>query len=451
MTINRRAWLGQAALTAAFLGLPPAWAGELKPDSKRPYLDLALQCAAWIEASRQVSDRGVRWPADPLKPESVEPDLYNGTAGVVVFLAELYNSTGDRRWMTSAEAGADYLMSEVAAQGDKIDCGLYSGLAGIGFAVASAATAGGDARYDRAGREIIGRVKARTQAVGAGVQWDDGYDVISGSAGIGLALLDAHRRWGDAEALALARKAGLRLIECGHAAEGGTLWFPSASLKTNYPNFSHGASGVGYFLASLHQRTGDRVFLDGALSAARYLDAIATRKGDGTLIFHHDPGGRDLYYLSWCHGPGGTARLFYRLHQTTGEQQWLDWVHSLTRGLIATGVPEQRSAGYWENISQCCGDTGMGQYFLDLERYLHDPKARAMIERVVADTLQRRTQDAAGLRWIQAENRTQPDNRVAQTGFMQGAAGVGAFLLRLDRTAAGKRWAIDFPDTPFVG
>ena len=451
MTLNRREWLGQSTLTAAWLGLPPAWRNELRLGSQRPYLELAIRCAEWIETSRQVTDHGVRWPADPLKPESSELDLYNGIAGVVVFLAELHNSTGDDRWIASASAGADYLMSEVAAQGDKVDCGLYTGLAGIGFAVARVSTAGGDPRYDQAARDILGRVKARAQSVGAGVQWDDGYDVISGSAGIGLALLEAHRRWGDDEALGLARKAGARLIENGVAAEGGTMWFPSATIKGNYPNFSHGTSGVGYFLASLYHRTHDRRFLDGALAGARYLDAIATRKDHGTLIFHHEPGGRDLYYLSWCHGPGGTARLFYRLHQATGDQQWLDWVHSLTRGLLAAGVPEQRSAGYWENISQCCGDTGMGQYFLDLERYLGDRTARTMIERVVDDTMRRRTEDAAGLRWVQAENRTQPDNRVAQTGFMQGAAGVGTFLLRLDRTAVGKRWAIDFPDTPFVG
>ncbi len=451
MSINRRECFKQSALTAAWLGLPPVWRTELSLGSKRPYLDLAVRCAEWIETSRQQTDHGVRWPADPLHPENTELDLYNGVAGVVVFLAELHRSTGDRRWMMSAAAGADYLISEVAAQGDKVDCGLYSGLAGLSFAVASVTTAGGDQRFDQAARDILGRLKARARAVGDGVQWSDDYDVISGSAGIGLALLEAHRRWGDDEALGLARKAGVRLIGNGVAAEGGTMWFPSATIKGNYPNFSHGTSGVGYFLASLYHRTRDRRFLDGALAGARYLDAIATRKDGGTLIFHHDPGGRDLYYLSWCHGPGGTARLFYRLHQATGDPQWLDWVHSLTRGLLAAGVPEQRSPGYWENISQCCGDTGMGQYFLDLERYLDDRTARAMVERVVADTMRRRTDDSAGLRWVQAENRTEPANRVAQTGFMQGAAGVGTFLLRLDRTAAGKRWAIDFPDTPFVG
>jgi lantibiotic modifying enzyme len=169
------------------------------------------------------------------------------------------------------------------------------------------------------------------------------------------------------------------------------------------------------------------------------------------MVFHHEPGGRDLYYLSWCHGPAGTSRLFYRLHQITGEGVWLEWVRSLTAATLAAGIPEQRTAGYWENISQCCGNIGVGQYFLDLERTLRDRSARSMIERVVADTMKRATTDDRGLRWVQAENRTEPANLVAQTGFMQGAAGVGTFLLRLDATARGRRWAIDFPDTPYLG
>ncbi len=449
---TRREWLGQSTLAAALLGLPRQWRDAVPFGAERPYLDLALACARWIEKSRETTEHGVRWPADPLKPGLVQAELYNGMAGVVVFLAELYHSTGDPSWLQSAEAGADYLIHEVAVQGDRLDCGLYTGLAGIGFTIASVAKAGGNQRYDRAAREIFDRLKARAKSAGDGIEWSDGYDIIGGSAGIGLALLDAHRRWKDETALGLARQAGLRLIASGTpAAEGGTMWFPAAPFKRNYPNFSHGTAGVGYFLATLYDRTRDRVFLDGALAGVSYLDAIATRQGDGTLIFHHEPDGRDLYYLSWCHGPVGTSRLFYQLHQSTGEQRWLDWVHSLTRGLLSTAIPEQRTPGFWQNISQCCGNVGVGQFFLDLERSMPDPAARAMIERVVADTMKRSTRDDKGTRWVQAENRTQPENLVAQTGFMQGAAGVGTFLLRLDQAARGKRWTIDFPDTPFVG
>ena len=77
------------------------------------------------------------------------------------------------------------------------------------------------------------------------------------------------------------------------------------------------------------------------------------------------------------------------------------------------------------------------------ERTTHDRHPERQV-------LRRATRDAAGIRWVQAENRVQPENLVAQTGFMQGAAGVGTFFLRLDATERGRRWAIDFPDTPFL-
>ena len=64
--------------------------------------------------------------------------------------------------------------------------------------------------------------------------------------------------------------------------------------------------------------------------------------------------------------------------------------------------------------------------------------------------MSRATDDAAGLRWVQAENRVQPENLVAQTGFMQGAAGVGTFFLQLDALSRGVTWSVPWPDTPWV-
>jgi hypothetical protein len=64
--------------------------------------------------------------------------------------------------------------------------------------------------------------------------------------------------------------------------------------------------------------------------------------------------------------------------------------------------------------------------------------------------LQRATKEGDGLKWIQAENRVSPDAVVAQTGFMQGAAGVGTFFAHLD-ASRDKPVArpIAWPDSPF--
>ena len=143
--------------------------------------------------------------------------------------------------------------------------------------------------------------------------------------------------------------------------------------------------------------------------------------------------------------------LSYRLHQITGDAKWRTWVDELTAAVLASGAPEQQSAGYWNNISQCCGNVGIGQYCLDLARYHRTPAIAGLRERVEKNTIARATDDADGLRWAQAENRVSPDAVVAQTGFMQGAAGVGTFFLQIDAFTQGRAWPTPLPDTPWVG
>jgi lantibiotic modifying enzyme len=443
---TRRTFLEHAAAVAAGLSLPWAPNGLSALRGPRGHLARALDAARWIERSQQKTAAGTAYPADPLKPDSVNPDLYNGMPGVVLFFTELWHSTGDMHWLAAAEAAGDHLAAEVEHNGATLEPGLYTGLAGLAFTFHELHRAGSSARFEAATKRCLDLLQSRAKTVGTGVEWNDVNDIIGGTAGIGLTLLAL----GGTDLVPLAARAGHRLLALGQSAEGGTTWLMSPTFARNMPNFSHGTAGVAYFLATLHQATGEQAFLDGALKGAAYLDAIATRKGNGTVIRHHDGDGQNLFYLSWCHGPAGTARLFYRLHGITKDSRWLEWVDSLSQGILETGAPEQRSPGYWNNISQCCGNTGVGQFFLDLDLTLKKRGARSVANRALEDTMRRATSDDGGLRWVQAENRVQPDNLVAQTGFMQGAAGVGTFLLRLDAVERGKRWKINFPDTPFV-
>jgi lantibiotic modifying enzyme len=416
--------------------------------------DVALQAERWIRRSRRETAHGVVWPADPEKPESVRTDLYNGMPGVVLFYLELFHATTNQRALAEARAGADELIArlpEIEATGD---CGLYTGLAGCAFVLEETYRASGDARYRAAVLRALDAIHKSAAKTGAGVEWTGESatnDIISGSAGIGLFLLAASRFTGESRHLELATAAGRRLVEVGIPGNGGTKWAVAPTVKNLYPNFSHGTAGVGYFLATLYRATGERAFLDGALSGATYLEAVANRDGGGFKVFHHEPGGEDLYYLSWCHGPAGASRLFYQLANATHDQRWLALVRRAAHATLTSGIPEQRTPGFWNNISQCCGNCGVGEYFLTLNSILPDPGYDEMIRRVAADTLARATPGGDGLKWIQAENRVQPDVLVAQTGFMQGAAGVGTFFLHLDAARrGGASRAIIWPDSPFI-
>jgi lantibiotic modifying enzyme len=449
---ERRTLLRLGLTGAALASLPrPLHALARRPTpAEHPFLAAALKAAKWIHASRIETRDGVTWPADPLDVRSVSRNLYTGAPGVVLFQLELYEQTREATYLAEACAGANDLIAAVD-RGEIVTSGLYDGLAGIAFVLAETYRASLEPKYWRAVERCRDLLARRAQRSGRGVEWNDSTDVISGGAGIGLVLLDLHRRFGDRVCADLARGAAERLVELALPKTDGLRWMVSPRVDREYPNFSHGTAGVSYFLATAYAATQDSVFGDAALRGATYLKSIAKTEGDTCLVFHHTKGGEERYYLSWCHGPAGTARLFHRLGQVTGDQQWRSWVERAARGVATSGIPEQRTPGFWNNVGQCCGNAGVADFFIEMHRSYHDPAALAFVHRVVTDLLRRGTEDETGLRWVQAEDRVRPEVCVAQTGYMQGAAGIGTLLLKLDALERGVRTRVVLPDSPYRG
>jgi lantibiotic modifying enzyme len=428
-----------AMLAVLLIGLPLK-AGD------RVNLEAALEAARWIKTSAIRNATGTTWPSAPDDPSGVNNTLYSGTAGVILFFLEAYRVTGDKAYLQEASGGADHLA--VSLSNEK-NSGLYDGISGIGFALQETFKATGDEKYRQAALRSAQLVRERAVKTGKGVEWSDSTDIIGGGAGIGLFLLYAAKEFKDPRFTELAEQAGDRLIELGRPDGGGTKWAMTPGYNRLMPNFSHGTAGVAYFLATLYQGTKRIQFLIAALAGAKYLQSIAKTGEDGCLIFHNEPDGKDLYYLGWCHGPTGTARLFYRLYKVTGERVWMDWVRKSATSILRSGVPENQTPGFWNNVSQCCGSAGVAEFFLSLYQITHDRRYIDFSRRVTANLLSKATRDQKGMRWTQAEHRVKPDLLVAQTGYMQGAAGIGTLLLHLDQIESGKKASIILPDSPY--
>jgi lantibiotic modifying enzyme len=358
-----RGGLGAAAALAGFPAFRLPHLSELLQSTDRPYVSAAVQAARWLAGARVRTQGGITWPADPNDTESVGTTLYTHSPGVVTFLLELFHSTGDEEFLGDACAGADHLAAGLGAEGP-VSTGLYTGLGGIGFVLEETFRASGRPEYRDHAERCFSLIRRNAKSVGSGMAWpvDMGNgetrevtDIVSGTAGAGLTLLYADRVMGDDRGVELAMQAGGRLVELGIAKDSGMMWEMWPSYPREMPNFSHGTAGICYFLAALYRRTGAPEFLAAAADGARYLQSIATVRGDGRLIYHHAPDGEDLYYLSWCHGPVGTSRLFYELARATGDESWMEWVHMGAKGIMDTGIPETRTPGFWNNISQCCG------------------------------------------------------------------------------------------------
>jgi len=420
-------------------------AGSIRAGA-RPYLEAAEKAAAWIRASAIRTPEGLTWPADPKDPKSVNTTLYAGTPGIVLFFLEAYSSTGNQAYLQDARGGADTLLAVLPQEQGM---GLYEGLSGVLFAIEETFKATRDQKYRRGFLDGLERIRGGAVQKGAGVEWGSVTDIIGGSAGTGLFLIYAYHETKDRTWLDLAARSGARLIELAKPENGGLKWAMDPEYPRLMPNFSHGTAGIAYFLARLHQETGKKDFLAAALAGAKYLLSVADTEGGVCRIFHHEPDGKDLYYLGWCHGPVGTARLFCVLNKATGDMSWLDWARKSAESLIKSGIPGKETPGFWNNDGICCGLAGVAEFFLDLGRALEEKSYLDFCDRVTARLLAKASVEDGRMSWVQAEHRVRPDFLVAQTGYMQGAAGIGMFLLHLDESGRGKKGKIVFPDSPF--
>jgi lantibiotic modifying enzyme len=367
----------------------------------------------------------------------------------VVFHAELARASGLEEILDLARRGADELLAGLDGPDAMRENGLYTGIAGVGFALEVVHRVSGDDRYRAGAARVVDELIARAEEVEGGLRWSGSTDVISGSAGIGLFLLWAADAIERPDALEAARDAGGHLLTRAREQGAGLSWPMTPDYPRDMPNFSHGTAGVAFFLARLYAATGEQRFFDAAVKGARHLLAIADHAGGGLRVHHHSPGGEELYYYGWCHGPVGTARLFHQLGRVEGGEPWAQWVDRCVIALRESGLPTERVEGLWNNVGQCCGTAGVAQFLADRFRGSDEVDDRLLAEAFQADVVERAAQGEDGWSWPQAEHRAQPDLIQAQSGYMQGAAGIGLMLLHFDALQTGRGDVVRLPDDPF--
>jgi lantibiotic modifying enzyme len=408
------------------------------------WLAAAVDGGRWVLSTAITGPHGRSWPVS-VASGRVDHPLYGGQAGVALLLGELALVTGEDDFMTAA-GDAAHNVANAAAIGR---FGLYSGLAGMALAVDRTAGLLGDERLGHDAETMVDRIVDSRVCAGDGVEWPawangrgPWQDLFHGTAGVGLALL----RLGRAE---VAIEAGSRLVELAIPAAVGHWWRSRPDDTRPAPNIAHGTAGVAYSLATIALVTGLREFADAAIAGAEYLLSVARTDGD-TCAVHHDEGdGSALYTLGWCSGPPGLASLFIRLHQVTADDDWLSWAERAARTLTTSGIPARLYPGFWDNVGQCCGSAGVAEFFLGMHSYTGNPAYMTFASTVLDDLVDRGARDGAGLRWHNVDPGRTPPELPAETGYMQGAAGVGLALLHGYQAARGADPGPSLPDSPF--
>lgn len=433
-----------------------------KPLFNRPtaedYLDAAKVTADSLLTHAIKSPEGYNWKDDTLG----EFSIYGGNTGAVYFLLHIARATGDETYLKGATQGSQFIINQwndgetLATYGglDNSEWGFYNGATGIAFTLNEVGKFTGEQKFQDFASSLIEETIGAAIETEHGPKWSGDVGVIFDS-GIVLFLLYAANEFKKAEWLEFAVRAGKRILKKGVSVENGTKW-PNAHPAvlglpegSEVPNFFYGTSGVAYTMARLFEESKDESFLDAAKEGAEYIRSIATVQSDKFLIPYSLPSHRDTYYLGLCHGPVGTARLFYQLYKVTGDHQHKEFVDGLITGMLSTGAPELHSPGYWNVTCQCCGSAGMGNLFLGVWADTQNPAYLESAVRVGDHLLSEAVSDSKGTRWYQAWSRTEPWNVAAKNGFFDGAAGNAFELLNIYLAQKGEFDVYRLPDDPF--
>jgi lantibiotic modifying enzyme len=265
-------------------------------------------------------------------------------------------------------------------------------------------------------------------------------DIVGGTAGVVMAAIWAG---GDlAERIAL--NGCESLLRAAVRTESGLDWAVWPGARSSAPNYSHGTAGIASALA-VTGRTFDRPDLvDAAVLGAGHLLAVGCLEDGGFVVPHTiPPSTRDVESVTytWCHGPAGTSHLFSALSYAGVAAVEGLRVHDLRqrcfRSILTSGVPQRLRPGFWDNDGRCCGTAGVGDVLLDAAQDATDRQtaehlmsgAHAMGEALC----ERAIHSDAGVCWRFVEHRQDPSPLPPGTSWMQGAAGIAAFLLRLAR------------------
>ena len=359
----------------------------------------------------------------PVTFAALTPDLYAGTSGVALFLAELFAVTREPESRRTALGAIRQAVSRVDDVPAAARLGLFAGWLGIAFAAARVAVL-----LDEP--VLLDRARALVERVAREPVDEREFDVISGRAGAVLALLALERMLDDPALRDLAVRFGDELLASAIDDHRGWSWkAPRGPRHRNLTGYSHGSAGVAHAALELFVATGDARYREAADKAFRYERYWFDPDIGNWPDFREDvPGSRGRRPASfatlWCHGAPGIALSRIRGYELSGDEllraEALVALDTTEHGLRAT---LNSGAG---NFSLCHGLAGNADVVIHGDEIL-GRDVRATVASVAEAGIERH---GSGLvPWPCGTHCGETPN------LMLGLAGIGHFYLRLHHPA----------------
>ena len=373
---------------------------------------------AYVKRTAERTPSGIRWQTLSFEDQprySLSP--LDGVGGIAHFLADYARVNGNADAIELARAGHEWCGSPEQEQSpwwNYMKTPAIAAQGGLVIAWLRLAAASGESRdLERAA------TLARTFHGQSHVPMTE---YLYGAAGTGVALLRAYEATRDRAHLDDAVRIGAWLEGVAtheDLSTGSTLSWPSAiegPRRTFMLGFMHGTSGVGYFLARLHQAQPDDRWVSLLRGAAAYLRAHTIEERGG-LNWPRVPGPPDGR-CAWCHGAAGVGRFWTEAHAALRDPSFLETA-------IAAGECAYAYGDYRRCAIQCHGLSGNAELFLELYRQSGDGRWLDRAANFAQRCMAYRLQTSDGEAWqTDVPGNTSPD-------FIYGGAGPGHFFLRL--------------------
>lgn len=248
-------------------------------------------------------------------------DLYDGTSGIALFLAQLYGVTREDALRRTALGAVRQALAVTEVPRHAQGIGLYTGSIGVALAAASAGIILAEDSLLERSQRLVADI-----ATGSEPPPED-FDLLSGRAGavVGLAVLYEMR--GHDLYLDVAIRLGNELVQSADRSRLGWSWKADTRLKhPNLTGLSHGSAGAGHALLELYRLTGEATYAEGAVEAFRYERAWYSDAARNWPDFREDGGRRrsdaTVHRTQWCHGAAGIALSRLRAYEVLGDERY---------------------------------------------------------------------------------------------------------------------------------
>jgi type 2 lantibiotic biosynthesis protein LanM len=387
----------------------PAFRAEAErvADELSSYAIRRGQAAAWI---------GLDWlgDAEVFQLVTLGLDLYNGTAGISVFLSAHAAVTEHPASGELALAGVARLRKQLKSRNAARLCrslGL-GGATGLGSIVYALTVMSQNLREPALRDDAHRAAELMTDEL---IAADKRLDVIGGSAGAILCLLRLYRDGRSEAVLRRAVKCGEHLLAQQRLGDPGhRSWIGQGLGSRPLNGMSHGAAGFAYALAALSAATGREDFAAAAQECVDFEDSsFNPQRGNWPDLRVEDA---EAWPCQWCHGaPGiGLGRIgMVRLARTSSAALKAD---------VQGAVDGTRAAWPSSIDTLCCGTLGSVEFLCEAGELLGRSDLQELGKRELASVLQYAA-DKGDYRWNSGERRF-------NLGLFRGMAGVGYTALR---------------------